>query len=231
MKPIGGMNLDASPLNQPKDTTRYAENVLLSEETGTLENVPGERLLADNLPASNTVVGVGLGRSLIYYFCSVNTGGGTVWSLDSNENLTQLFTDTSDFLDLKEEANNGNKIKLVFQSDFESHDVFAWASNDFKPKIIDIGKVVEDLGAFPVDLNSLYVKSNFLLFPEAPLYNPIASVINRGGNLKSGAYTFFYRYVLDDLSTTSFSGASSTVYVCKDDESDYFGFNGDEGNI
>jgi hypothetical protein len=230
------MNRDVNPINQPEGTSRYVNNAIISEQTGLLENIRGEKLVS---LIDGNIVGMVMGNEFLYIFASYSSVGRIYRvDIDGDQSVDLILTDSGNILDLqlegveKEAPSSGitKYIQLVYQSDFEGHDVFSWAGQ-YKPKIIDIGKLIEDHG-LGLDLATEgYFKKDFLLFPESELFNPEVSLINSGGTMKSGSWSFFYRHIFEDLSESSFSGASSSVFVTEDDIRKGKDFVGDEGNV
>ena len=235
MKPIAGLNRDITPISQPPDTMRYAANGLISESTGLATNIKDELLWDEYDPLATNFLGQCLGNTNIYIWIWNDViGQGEIWrtdpELDGGKEL--VIIDPTSMLELNQEFADRKVLQIVFQQDFEEHEVFAWAGQT-RPKIIDIGAIIEtNLGVTPVDLTAGgYTIKDFLLYPEGELHHPdIISVNESGGKVMSGAWFFCYRYVYPDLSVTSFSGMSSPAYVFEEPSSKGSSLMGDDGN-
>lgn len=237
MKPIAGLNRDVNPIDQPPDTLRYAANGIISESTGLAQNIRDEKFW-DNFKLDGNdryYLGQCLGDELVYvWMYNVTLLRGEIWRYDPKVPGAgaggPIITDPGNILELDDEYASDKILQIVYQSDFEDHEVFVWAGQ-VRPKIIDIGGIIEDSGPIPIDLDAAgYKTKDFLLYPEGELPNPFAEALNSGGNMQSGAWMFCYRYVYDDLSNTSFSGLSNPVYITEESfDKDEF-FEGDAGN-
>ncbi len=242
MKPIAGLNRDNNPIDQPPNTTRYAANGVISEQGGSVQSIRDEKIWENfgNVPIRR-FLGWCLGTELIYvWIYNPDDDQGEIWRFDGDdENSKELvIIDPSNILDLDEEAARPNGyskyLQIVFQQDFEEQEVFAWAGQ-VKPKIIDVGGIIEDAGWTPgdppINLDTEgYTFRDFLLFPEGEFENPTIVVNDSGGSVLSGAWFFCYRYVYDDLATTSFSGLSNVGYAVEDSFDKKETFQGDPGN-
>jgi len=230
MKPIGGINTDVNPIDQPENTMRYAANGVISEQTGLAQSINVSQVF-DNLGGLN-FLGWVLGEHNIYAFV-YNPGSlrGEIWRIDPDvkDGKELIIIDPSNILELDQEV--GRMLQFVYQQDFQLHEVFAWAGQ-VKPKIIDIGDIIDKFGpGLPIDLTaSGYTGKDFLLFPEGGMFNPDATAVDSGGNVSSGAWMFVYRYVYDDLSTTNWSGVGNVVYITEDSFTKNWSYQGDEGN-
>ena len=156
MKPISGLNRDVNPVDQPPNTMRYAANGTISETTGIAQNIRDE-FQWEEWGVQKHIVGWHLGEHLIYVFMydEISSYGNIYrFNPDIAGSKELIILDTLNFLEFKEEAGfeagfEGQRfLQIVYQQDFKEHEVFAWAGQT-RPKILDVGKVLEDAGYDP----------------------------------------------------------------------------------
>lgn len=197
MKPIKGLNKDASKRSQPEGTYRDAHNAVVNEELGALRREKGLQEKLD------------LGGFSIYGHILLDEGDFILFLRNGNvseisrwdgSTLTNIVSDDinrtggSDFstpLDLRE------PVEATYRSLANGDDVIYWTDGVNPPRFLNIDAGLTGTNPSPDTLN---------IFPEISTNASFTldEIVQFGGSLKAGAYYLAFAYVDADQSTTNY---------------------------
>lgn len=193
MKPIKGMFTDAEPYNAPEGFYKVAKNMCLNPFTNTIINEPGNSKLSDNL----------LGKE--------------IGSIKSGEDYIVIFSivDYKIHIGIQTGSNYKKVLDYIYASYpgdisgtcFKNEDgdrYVCFTDERNKPKIVNLDRKYTDT----VNIEDLF------LFPNANIPEiEDLEVLDSGGQLESGMYSFTIAYVSKDKSITDYFIISNPVPI------------------
>lgn len=224
----GGMDMDTDAAFMSKNTYRYSQNMrLVTKDNGTngiiqsieyikkyaqLEELDQQNIISvisarvpnDNFELVNTAIiltqdKMNKSHNHIYLVTNFNSNKlsckcilKTIWHITKDNNITMVFN-------------------------YETRNVYKLYVNDpiSGMKIINLAEYNEEWGDKPVIENSAYFNSN----PTAIL-EPLKLKGYTTGNLKAGAYQYFYKLYTASGIETTLSPGSEVIYLAKNGFSD-----------
>ncbi len=216
MIPNKGLYLDSNPIDQPAGTWRSARNLLKSKVKGAFTSDEGTQLTGTGYPfATAKPIGTAVfpDGSYVVFSDGINGGEDRIGLVESST-YTDLIVD--DILGL--DANFPIRSSEI-DYNYLGERIVSWTDKNQKPKILNIDNIPVALdGNKALVTPSELVKLN--VFPEFDTPSISAQVINTGGAIKSGAYSFSLVYSNDDGTETSYTPPQCSVYINEDTTSD-----------
>lgn len=215
VKPIGGINLNTSFEEQPKNTYRFAMNAVVEEDNGELGSLSTERgnelvieLDLDTDPldnAYNVVIGHQIidDNNVVLFIANEQTGKSTI----------SIFDGTTNTILLKENLgfSYSHKIDSVYRLRKGCERTIYFTDGLNEPRSINIDFITNYYpnGTFDVNKLSLFqigdYKASFEFIKE-----------NTGGNLLPGSYNFAIQYIDSDFNALEFFLVSDTITIYND---------------
>lgn len=234
MKPIGGIVRDTKEFNNPKGSTVGAKN-LVYDKTNSVSNEKGFDLFYDNLDGKFPI---GIleypadGISIIFsvYLDQVSEIG----ILSTSTGYSTIVKDTTG--DLLFNFDREFPIKGEIEKNSKGEYVVAWTDTNGDtskntPKILNLTNL-----PFEVNINKEIIDPNQFnlsnLFPELSIPDiNLDEVLDNGGILQTGSYSFIVIYEYSDGSLTNGVIVSNPVMVVDDSRQDFRSYDGSEGGI
>tara|TARA_R110000787_G_scaffold599_2_gene2232 strand:+ start:816 stop:4898 length:4083 start_codon:yes stop_codon:yes gene_type:complete len=215
VKPIGGISLNTSFEEQPKNTYRFAVNAVVEEDNGELGSLTTERgnvLISDlNLGGEEdyayTVIGSqNIDGDNVLLFISNDVSGKDIISIFNGTTNTVLINETLGF-------NSNYKIDSVYRLRKGCERTVYFTDGLNEPRRINIDSISDYFvsSSFRIDKLSLFQignsKANFDYVREAS-----------GGSLSPGSYNFAIQYIDEDFNSLEFFLVSDTINIYNDDQ-------------
>ena len=231
MKFIKGLNKDASPVDQPEGTYRYAKNILFNETAGAVSNEPGTTNVNQIQNGHRVIGSIEVTDDRVVLFTTDNSNTHNIYTYNPNDGNS---------LDLVLRTNPGNSpagidfdlkfswdhpIEGLYKIDPDGNLIVYWTDNNNPPRSLNVtrqstGAINQIYGVNPfASPNTNYV-DRLNLFPHAgPVPRIAFDRIANGGALKSGVYYLFLAYVDQNFTQTNYVSYSLGVPIVEDDES------------
>lgn len=212
MENIIGLYTDDRPLNTPEGGKKwaFAKNILISKGFKSLEIEEGF-IYQDAL--LKPVIGYVVTDRGVLYFCTNNNASDIVFvnNLGGTNFITSNNTDLGFRCDYP--------IEGVFKYNSKGQLIVAFTDNFNSIKVINV-----DNPPSPFVVNKLN------LFPNINLYNVEKTILNEGGSLLAGSYSFSIKYYNKDGNETGWLTKQSPMFITESSYKDSFdNFKGSEG--
>ena len=209
---IEGLNLDTILIDQPKGTSPFIKNALLTNNKGIVENEPGFSRINNTVPYP--IIGV-LPIDTSYVVFSTDDVDSEIGVVDNAGIYTQVYNNTA--LDF----DRNTPIDAEYHRNFKNERIVAWVDNTNVPRIINI-----DDTTGVTDINDLR------LFPFSNI--PIAelTIDELNGSLQTGNYQLVFRYSNNDGTITNWFDIQRPIFITDDLISNgFFAYDGSEGGV
>jgi hypothetical protein len=223
-RPFKGMVTDTSPLDQPKETYRFALNGINESEDGDANFISNElsNFPVDGFPSDMIVIGsVYLGNNEICIFGKSVANPVSYIGILSNGNYTNVVeSGTLGF-------STYNRIKATFRIRRNNQRVVYFVDGHNKPRVFNFDRLY-DFYSLPYKTwlenpqnpfsGEIWAASNFDLIKT---YSTIpqfvsAEVLNDGGTIPSGSYSAAIQLVDENLNPTEWITTSNPVNIYND---------------
>lgn len=182
-----GMFKDCEPLEQPKGTYRHAKNATFDESLKSLSNEDGFKVYSKNTPLQKTEIGyVEIEDELVIFYKDILDSNDEIGIITSNGLYQSIAIGDFNF-------NVNFPIKGDWIKNYREERIIAWTDNFNSLRYLNI-----DNSPYIID-GSIHSSRIFLtnIFPyhqKLEVSIPSVSMI-KDGNLPSGAYFPFFRFV------------------------------------
>lgn len=213
MLPDKGLYLDSNEFKQPKGTWRDAKNILRGRKKGAFTSDLGTAATATGYPfATAKPIGTTVfpDGSYVIYSDGINGGTDRLGVVETNGVYSDIIVDN---------LLNFNQNYPIRSSEidynFLNQRIVSWTDKFNVPRILNIDNPGFELTLakaflYPEDI----VKLN--LFPSFKSPNIKATVLNSGGSIKAGAYSFAIGYENNDGTKTNYSIVQESIYITED---------------
>jgi hypothetical protein len=224
MVPNKGLYLDTNPIDQPEGTWRDARNLLVSKKKGAMTSDAGTKLTGTGFPfATAKPIGTTVfpDGSYVVYSDGIN-GGLDRLGVVNNGVYSDLIVDnilgfSADFPILASEIDYN----------YLGQRIISWTDKNNPPRILNIDEL-----PFALDGNLALVNSDNIIilnvFPTFQTPNLSLQVINTGGAVKAGAYSFCIAYTNSDGTRTYNTPPQGLRYIVEDTVNNSFEHDGSE---
>ena len=213
MLPDKGLYQDSNEFNQPKGTWIDARNILkdkkkraITSDLGTVVTATGYPF-ATAKPIGTTVFPDG---SYVVYSDGINGGQDRLGVVETNGVYSDIIIDN-----LLNFSQNYPIRSSEFDYNFLKQRIISWTDKNNVARIANI----DNLG-FALTVGKAFITATDLnklnLFPSFKSPNIVSTILNSGGSIKAGHYTFAIKYKNIDGTITNYSPFQSSVYVVED---------------
>ena len=231
MKFIKGLNKDASPVDQPEGTYRYAKNILFNETAGAISNEPGNTTIGGFLNNDELAIGsIETTEDSVIFFTVDSNGASTIYLYNTtNDTNSVVLTTTAGNVitgsDVDLKFNKSYPIEGTYKIDPNGELIIYFTDNLNPPRSLNITRQIDSgagtriYGVNPVTSTNKNYIDRINLFPHSgPVPSITFSRIANGGALKSGVYYLFLAYVDKNFTQTNYVSYSLGVPIVEDDE-------------
>lgn len=206
MKFNKGLFTDGDPIDQPANTYRDAQNMLLNKRKGAISSEEGNTL-RDSITADYTIIG----DSIVYDDRHVLFLAGKPGTGAEGESEIGVFDAGTYTTVVNESALNfdpDSVLEAVTLINNKDQVVVYWTDNINPPRFLNIDEALDTAGFTIEDIEDLRI---FSTIDKAPVIS--LNSVQEGGNLLTGAYYFGIRYLAEDDSTTGYMQFTPPVYI------------------
>ena len=201
MKFNKGMWLEGNPNNQPQDTTRINNNIVIRRGSGDIIPEPGFVLHNNGYNTSLGIKRTPIGEIILFdddfVIFSINALGGSEIGINTNGVYTLLIND----VDLKFDENY--PIHGVAYKNYKGERIIVFTDNVNPVRILNIDNIA--------DYNNVDKMLLFRLAIQPDIDIDLVDYVGTG--LKTGAYYPICQYELSDFSTTDWFLGYNPVYI------------------
>lgn len=209
---IEGLSLDTILLDQPKGTSPFIKNALLTNNKGIVENEPGFSRFNSSVPYP--IIGI-LPIDTSFIVFSTDDVDSEIGIVDNAGTYTQVYNNSN--LSFGRSA----PVDAEYHRNFKDERIVAWIDDINVPRIIN----VDDTSGI-TDVNDLR------LFPFSNVPTASLTIDELNGSLQTGNYQLVFRYSNNDGTLTNWFDVKRPIFITDDLQSNgFFAYDGSEGGV